>query len=130
MRRKRHLIAAIIFLGIALLLATQIQCETKAKIKIDWKFKTLQYSFITLDCLDLYTTYKKINTGRFRESNPIARWYLEKPIITTCVSIGANLGIYYGMKHVYKKNKTLAYIALGIFVFTKSYAVIHNIGIK
>ena len=82
--RKQFLAALLILATLSLVLVSPIQAEDKLSInttKIDWKFTTLQYSFVTFDYADLYTTYRALRTGRFKEANPIARWYLERPAI-------------------------------------------------
>ncbi len=92
----------------------------------DWKFKTLQYSYIMLDYADLFTTWKALENPSLRETNPFARWYFKRPLIGAAITFGANLAIYQLGKLLYKSNKTLAYITVGILVTVKTYVVIHN----
>ncbi len=92
----------------------------------DWKFKTLQYSYVVLDYADLFTTWKTLEIPNLREANPFAGWYFKRPLIGAVITFGANLAIYQLGKLLYKKSKTLAYIVVSTLVVFKTYAVIHN----
>ena len=89
-------------------------------------FKALQFTYIGLDGADLYTTWKGLQMPNLRESNRLANWYFKQPVLTAAITVGMNLLIYTLGKALYKKNKTLAYITVGLLVAFKASAVIHN----
>ncbi len=89
-------------------------------------FKALQFTYIGLDGADLYTTWKGLQMPNLRESNRLANWYFKMPVLAAAITVSMNLLIYTLGKALYKKNKTLAYITVGLLVAFKASAVIHN----
>jgi len=90
------------------------------------RYKTLQFSLIALDYVDICSTYHKISYD-LREVSPLVRWYIKSPTMTVYVHVALNFAVIKISNMLYKKNKTVGWIALITLTVAKSYIIYRNI---
>lgn len=89
-------------------------------------YKTLQFSLVALDYVDICSTYYKTSPD-LREVSPLVRWYIKSPTMTVYIHALLNFGIIKLSNSLYKKNKKLGWITLITLNVIKSYIIYRNI---
>lgn len=62
-----------------------------------------------------------------KELNPIARLYIDKPLVSIPLNIGLTTMAYVASSILYNKNKTLAYIIIIAVNIARGYALYNNL---
>lgn len=89
-------------------------------------FDSLMASYAAMNLIDLALTFELINNGG-HEKNPLAKWYIEKPLLATAVVAFDNLIVYWGFKKLYKANKLVGILAMSAVILAKTYVIYCNI---
>jgi len=68
-----------------------------------------------------------IANGRVAEGNPMMKNIVKDPYVFAAAKVGVSALNFYLMKHLYKKNRTLAWVLTTVTNFAMTYVVANNI---
>ena len=107
------------FIVLMLLLVSPLHAE-------DFVFKSLQVSQLGLSFADLVITNVGLKYGAV-EGNPLAKWYIEKPILAVSINLSANLLLTWCTSELYKKDKSFGIVMVVVINVIRVYVVYHNL---
>ena len=90
-------------------------------------FTAIQTSSSVMTYTDFMMTSWALNTGRYEETNPIARFYGKNNGVSLAVTFGLDLGIIFAQREIYKANKTAGWVFLIATTAARAYVVIRNL---
>jgi len=90
-------------------------------------FTAIQTSGSIMTYTDFMMTSWALSTGRYKETNPIARFYGKNNGVSLAVTFGVDLGIIFAQREIYKANKTAGWIFLIATTAARAYVVIRNL---
>lgn len=93
----------------------------------DSLFFSLKVNYSAMSWADFSLTTVALNRYNVTEANPIARWYVEKPGLAVSFLLIHDISVHVFGDWLYKKNKTIAYIVLGVLTLARAYVMYQNI---
>jgi len=85
------------------------------------------FAVVTSTYVDYSMSYNAISTGRYSERNPLTRSFVMRPAIAIPIITLTGGGLAMGLDGLYKHNKTVAWIVVGLLFVAKGYIIWHNI---
>ena len=89
-------------------------------------YDSLMTGYIAMNWADLTLTYAILENGGY-EINPLARWYLDEPLLAVTMLTLDNIVVNWGCKQIYKANRTAGIITLIAVNLIKGYVIYHNL---
>ena len=111
-----------------LFLVSSIQAVQANKFSMTFK-KTLQVSYCAMNWIDLGMTYRALKNDSIGESNSFARYLLDRPALAVVFTAASQAAWWFFVDGLYKRNKTLAWIFMGVSVAFRGYILIHNLSV-
>lgn len=109
-----------VLVGLIFLLPASLSAE-------DGLFKNMKATLHFTNGLDYATTLTALSLSDRYEANPIVRLYIKKPVLNQVVWLGIIVIQDKLFDSLYKKNKVLSYVLLGVMIATKGYVIYHNL---
>jgi len=97
------------------------------KKKPDDAFKVVLFTLGAGTMVDYAITTYALNTGKFKEGNKLASWYVEKPTLAIPIILGATYLQSKVLESLRRDNKTIAYIIAGMLFIIRGYIIYHNL---
>ena len=110
---------AITIFVLMLMLVTSISAS-------DNTFKKFQLSYVVLDFVDVSQTLYGLSK-RYKEANPLARWYIKSPPLTLAIHVALDFAIIKLSNTLYKRNEKLGVIVIIGLNLIKGYIVYQNL---
>lgn len=118
----RRVLAVLILLGI-LAISARAEIETPKSSF----FFSLKTTYTAISWADFMGTTIALDRFNLEEANPIARFYVRKPAIAVTYLLISDISIHLFGDWLYKKNKTAAFIVVGILTLARAYVLYQNI---
>ena len=118
----KRILAVLFLIGI---LAVPIRAETETP-KSSFFF-SLKTTYTAMSWADYAMTTVALSGYDLEEANPIARFYVQKPAIAISWLLISDISIHLFGDWLYKKNKTAAFIVVGVLTLTRAYVMYRNI---
>ena len=90
-------------------------------------FLFIVFTLASSTYIDYAMSYDAISSGKYYEANPFVRSFVMKPYIALPVITASNVCICLGLEHLYKENKTVSWILVGMLFLVKGYVIWHNL---
>ena len=116
--KKLLLICAAILLVSSLTLA-----ETKSEFHYPKLFKSMQLTFAVESGIDWGMSCVSINKLGYRELNPTMVWSFKSPVLGVAWMVVQTIAVVEITDHLYKKNKTLGWVAVSALTTIEAYLV-------
>ena len=88
-------------------------------------WRALKATYFTMHAVDLGLTYSGLHSG-LSEWNPAVKLYIERPGAGYAVGLGLTIAISHGADYVWRRNKALGWVVLGVLTVFKAWVVWHN----
>jgi hypothetical protein len=108
--------------------AEPLQSRQEQSSKSSWFYNTLAINYVTLNAIDLATTFHGLKNGA-HEVNPIARAFIRNKPLAVAVKAGATVTVLYALSKARQQNKKVAYIALGTLNILYGLVVTNNLSV-
>ncbi len=144
MNRQGRLIFCLVFLGLTILICkhgfSQEKFSQQALLKESqgvikprkqssgWLYRSLAVNYVTLNALDLITTFYSLDRGA-QEANPIAKTFIKNKPLAILIKGGVTGGVLFALGKVKRENKKAAHITLGILNVMYGLVLRNNIGV-
>ena len=89
-------------------------------------FIVVVFLIMSLTIVDFSMTDHALSTGRYREANPIARFYVTKPALSVPIISFGNYATSSALINLHEKSRTWAWAAAGALVVGKIFVLSHN----
>lgn len=116
---------AIALLALAGILAVPALAETETPKNS--LFFSLKVSYTAMSWSDYAMTTVALSGYDVEEANPIARFYVQKPAIAVSWLLISDISLHLFGDWLYKKNKTAAFIVVGVLTLARAYVMYQNI---
>lgn len=127
-RKAKRTLAALLLAGI---LAVPLPGDERKlpDPHTDSLFFSLKVNYSAMTLADFSMTTVALNRYRMYmgEANPIARAYVEKPEIAVPFLLIHDISVHVFGDWLYKKNKTLAYVFIGVLTLVRVYVMYENV---
>ena len=90
-------------------------------------FLTIVFTLVASTYIDYSMSYNAIQTGHYAESNPFTKSIVSRPALALPIITITGGGLCYGLEHLYKDNKTAAWVIVGMLTIVKGYVIWHNV---
>jgi hypothetical protein len=90
-------------------------------------FAASTISLVALNIADYFSTREALRYPGLQEGNPLMKSIVKNPATFAAVKIGVAVASYFGMKSLYKKNRTLGWAVSILSNFAMSYVVSNNV---
>jgi hypothetical protein len=125
-RRTELKVISACFILMILAFLVLVATPAEKQDKPSGPFRSLQFIYVGGDGIDFGLTYAALSTGKYKELNPAASWYVDKPILGLAVHAAIDIGVVTLTSKLYKSNRTLAWIFLGAATVVKGYILFRN----
>ena len=90
-------------------------------------FFSLKTTYTAMSWSDYTMTTIALDRYNLEEANPIARFYVRQPALAVTCLLISDLSIHLAGDWLYKKNKTAAFIVVGVLTLARAYVLYRNI---
>ena len=92
-------------------------------------FLLLVFTIVASTYADYSISYNALQTGRFRESNPLTASFVMRPGIAIPIITITGGATAFGLDHLYRSRgtQTVSWVIIGLLFTIKAFVLIHNI---